>query len=308
MADEILHSGLESDLRQADLLSGMVRTTLYDAASVRNVPGVVEYLGTVNGLGSDTIRVPYASLDGSDTFAVDSTEDASTANTALTDTSVTIAVQRYALARQISDLANLTARSGDIDVARLAQSMSGEYEATWMELLSDTIDGFTSTVGTTTVDLDVDDIFSAIATLELADVPGPFFGMLDPQQIVDLRTSLRAEGGPLQWIDATQEMLSIKGQGFAGTFLGIDFYKSSRVNTANSAADVAGAIWGAGAIGWASATPRPVPGAVMSAPNPFVTVEIQRPDRVASTIILGHAYMGMSVLEDSRGVAVITDA
>jgi len=305
----VLHSNLEADLREADRIEGIVRTTLVDQADLFNVPGAIIYLGDVAGMGSDTARIPYASLDGSDAFTATAAENTAVATTALTDTSVTIAVVRHAIRRDISDLANLTSRgSGDIATARLVASMVGEYSKGRMNTLADSLDGFSATAGTTTVDMDVDDWYEAQITLQLASVTGPYFCALHPRQLSDFQTSLRAEGGAAQWQPATAAMLAIKGQGFAGSFNGVDVYVTSTVNLFNTSADRAGAMWGSGALGWKTGTPSFRPGVIATSPSPFLTVELQRPDATATDALIGHAYYGVGILEQARGVSIITDA
>ena len=305
MAGEILHSSLETDVRMASLIGGAVRLTLSDMASIRNT-GAISFLGDISGRGSDTSKLPRVALNA---FTATAAENTATTNTALTDASEDIAVVRHSLVREISDQAGATARGlDDVSVELLARNMVFENEQGWMTILAAATAAFSATAGTTTVDLTVDDIYSAIATLQIASVTGPYFGMLHPRQIADLQTSVRAEGGAAQWKSDHQALLAMKDQGFVGEFLGINFFQSSFVPTANTAADRAGAIWGAGAVGYQTLTPRNVAGAAMSQGNDILTVELQRPDRAGTTLVVGHSYYGISILEQARGVAVITDA
>ena len=103
----ILHSSLETDLRLADLIAGEVQILLAATFSIRDVPGALLNLGSINGRGSDTIRVPQMQIDA---LSATAAENTSVANTALTDSSFTCAVVRHALVRELSDLANMTAR------------------------------------------------------------------------------------------------------------------------------------------------------------------------------------------------------
>ena len=303
----ITDASLQTDLRMADKIAGIVRTTLVDMASIRTTPGAIEMIGTINGFGSDTIQTPFAELDGSDVFGALG-ETATVSETALVDSNVQFTVSRFGLLRQISDLANITAREGvgDISTQRLAQSLAKEWEATWMEVLSDAIDDFTAVVGVSGADMTVDDYFDAIFVLEIADTNGPYISLLAPRQLADLQESLRAEGGALQFHAPTADMLAIKGQGFSGEFLGVDIWKSSRVN--DDSTDFQGAMWSAGGLGWAWGTVPPInAGTVMSAPNPFMTVEMSRTGLDAVTNIIGHSYFTVGVLEDAQGVRIRTD-
>ena len=305
----ILHSNLETDLRLAAIIEREIHALLTDQASMRT-SGAISFMGDVAGMGSDTMRVRYAGLDGYDSFAATAAENTDVSETSLTDASTDIAVVRAALRYDIGDLANLTGVPGaDVDPFRLAQSMVGSFEQYFNALVGDAIDAATESVGATTVNLSVDNWFEAMAKLEVASVPGPYFAILYPQQLSDLKQSLRSENNALQEMTATQDLMKIFGQGFVGNFLGVNTYVSTDVNTANSGDDSVGGMFGEGAIGYAIGTPRPLAGAggeVRAAGTPVV-VEFQRDASAALTEIVGHAYCGVSLLEDDRCVQIITD-
>ena len=139
----------------------------------------------------------------------------------------------------------------------------------------------------------------------------PYVAVLHPVQVTDLQNSIRAEGGALQYVAATQEMLSAKGQGFAGSFLGVDLFKSSKVPTANGGADRAGAMMGYGAVGVAEGSVRPIAalgGALQFPAGTVIAVEYERTSATALTAITGNAYFGTAILQDGMGVSVITDS
>jgi len=157
--------GLVGDLRLAQILSMEIKLLLTDTANLRNSP-FIDYAGSIAGVGSDTIRVRKAGLDGRDVFSALANEDDSIANTVLTDGHVDIVVARAGLKYQITDLASMTGMgANDIDVMRLAQSMAGSYEAYFAELTGDTIDDFTAVVGTSGVIFDVDTMLAGISNL-----------------------------------------------------------------------------------------------------------------------------------------------
>jgi hypothetical protein len=106
-------------------------------------------------------------------------------------------------------------------------------------------------------------------------------------------------------------MLAAKGQGFAGSFMGVDIYKSSKVPTANAGADRAGAMMGYGAVGMAEGSVRPIAalgGALQFHAGTVIAVEYERDSSKALTAITGNAYFGVSILQDAMGVSIITDA
>jgi len=308
MANEVLYSGL-GDLRLAKILNNEIQLLLADRFSLRNHPSILN-AGNIAGRGSSVLSIPQAGLDGYDLMTDVGSETTSASNVALTDSSADITIARYALRREISDLANMTDSVG-LNVERLAADMVGAYEMAVTNSICDTIDGFTATAGTTGVDLTVDDFFSALFALEQANVPTPYVSVLHPVQVTDLQNSIRAEGGALQYIAATQEMLMAKGQGYAGSFLGVDIFKSSKVPTANGGADRAGAMMGYGAVGMAEGAVRPIAalgGALQFPAGTVIAVEYERDSAKGLTAITGNAYFGVSLLQDSMGVSIITDA
>lgn len=308
MANEVLYSGL-GDLRLAKILNNEIQLLLADRFSLRNHPSIANF-GNIAGRGSSVLSIPQAGLDGYDLMTAVGSETSSASNVALTDASADITIARYALRREISDLANMTDSVG-LNVERLAADMVGGYEMAVTNAICDTIDGFSATAGTSGVDLSVDDFFSALFTLEQANVATPYVSVLHPVQVTDLQNSIRAEGGALQYIAATQEMLMAKGQGFAGSFLGVDIFKSSKVPTANAGADRAGAMMGYGAVGMAEGAVRPIAalgGALQFPAGTVIAVEYERSSATALTSITGNAYFGVALLQDAMGVSIITDA
>jgi len=302
----ITHAALETDLRMASVLSQEIALMLADRTSIRT-SGAVQYFGSVNGLGSDTKTIRLAGLDGYDTMESVADGADPSATTSITDASVAIAVSRYALQRDLTDIAELTGMGGaDITPQRLAASAVGEAEKCFMDLVATAIATFGTDVGTSGSDATVDDVFSALATLQAASNSGPYYALLAPVQLSDLQSSIRAEAGALQFMSPTQEMLNIKGAGYAGSFLGIDVFTSSQVT--DSGGNRHGAIWAAGALGYCDAQPVISYGDVVRPAGSFVTVEFERNSSSALTEITSSAYLGLSVIQDGMGVGFVTDA
>lgn len=303
----ITNASMEVDLRLAASLDAALHVLLHDAGTIRNT-GALTFLGSINGSGSDTSRIRQAGLDGYDAMLAVA-DGAAAGTTALHDDHVDIAVARKCILRQITDLATMTGMgAGDISPARLAASVVGEYEKAFMTDVGTAVASFSSTVGTSGADMTVDDYFDALFSLELGSVTGPFYCLLAPRQLADFQESLRAEGGALAFDQSTNAMLNIKGQGFAGSFMGVDIYKSSLMTVAGG--NVEGGMWGAGCIGYKTGQIVQPPGAFMTSPDREVVVEFARGAGAASgyTQVLGHAYYGIGVLEQARGVGIVTDA
>lgn len=308
----ITNTGLVGDLRLAQMISQEIRLLLRDVNNLRNTP-YIDFVGSINGMGSDTIRVRKAGLDGRDAFSAMAAEDDAATNTALTDGHVDLAVVRAALRYQITDLANLTefATPNGIDIFRIAQSMSGSYEAYFASLTADAIDDFTANAGATGSLFTVDTMLDGIFTLEKADsnrgVIGPFAAILHPKQLTELQDDLRNESNSIfAYSPATLDAISAKGPGYVGRFLNVDMYTSSYVNTDGSG-DLNGAIFGIGALGYATGTPSDIPSSDLMQMGDIV-VEMERDAATASTIVMGHAYLGLGILDDVRGCELISVA
>lgn len=300
----ITQVNLQPDLRLAVSLDAALRLILSDMASIRNT-GAVEWLGTVDGTGSDTSRIRLAGLGSTNPFQTITPDGTAVAETALTDASADIAVVRGALMREITDLATLTGFADDVNPATLAASMAASYERYFNQQVAAAV----STLGTdvtAAAGLTLDDFYDAMFVLQLASVPGPYFALLAPVQVNDLMESLRAEAGAVSLMPATAEMLSIKGQGYVGEFLGVSIFKSSDVSTAGG--DREGALWGGGCFGYKTGTMRAPIGAVVTSPNSEIVVEFNRNAAAGITEIIGNAYLGVGLIEDARGCGLNSDA
>lgn len=303
MANEILHSSMETDLRMASKLAAMVKVLLADNFGALSIP-TIEWMGSVNGSQSDTHGIPYAGLDADDFASATEVEDV--ANTALTDSSTNIAVARYGLVRSQSDLATLTALQGGVNPRTVAESYVRGFQRLGSSLVGTAIATASTNVGTPGVNASVDDWFAAIAQLQSSSVPaGEIDAILHPQQFNDLQASIRTEGGAIQYKQDTQDMLSIKGQGYAGSFAGVDIFLSTYVTAAGGNRE--GAMFGRGALGWMSGDVVPPPDGTLFNAGRGLAIEYDRAGTSAETKIVGHAYLGVSLLEQARIVGIVTD-
>ena len=309
MANEITNTGLTNDLRMAYMITQEIALFLRDTQNLRNSQ-FMRYYGSINGTGSDVIKVRRAALDGYDSFeAVGEIATPATPATALTDASVNITVARQYLAYYISDLASMTAFGpSDLDPFRLAESIAASYETRFSELQSTTAGALsTNTVGNASDQFSVDLFFEAIFKLEQSasnkGATGPFAMVLHPKQMVELQDSLRNEtSNAVSMMQATQDMLKAKGQGFAGTLFGCELYRSSHVQNAGGAH--LGYMITPNCIGYADGAPVNLPRAVDFMQMGKVTVELARDSQHALTQVIGHAYLGLAIIDEDRGCLV----
>jgi hypothetical protein len=306
MANEITNNGLKTDLRITAMISQEIRLLLADSTSLRNTLYMTN-VGSINGMGSDTIRVRKAGLDGYDadqwsTFAAGTEPDA-VPNTALTDSSVDVTVKRRALQYTVTDLAGMTGMGADVDPARMASSIAASYDGFFADMTADAFAAFTDIEATCTgVALSVAGFMGAYQKLQNKSgksVPGPYVCVLAAKGWGELQLDIKSETGSIGLTPATYETISAKGDNYKGSFLGVEIYTSSFVTGAGP--DNLQAMWAPGAIGFATGTPDPV-GAVNVIRGDQVTVEFSRNASNASTAIVGHAYLGLSIIDNDRGV------
>ena len=303
----ITNHNLKNDMRMAHMISQEIRLLLSDSTSLRNTPWMT-FCGSINGMGSDTIRVRKAGLDGYDAALWNTlsggTEADDFADTAFTDASADVVVKRRSLAYSITDLASMTGMGADVDPFRIASSIAASYEGMFADLSADAFDDFTKIKGNAGGDLGVDHFLGGISALENVsgkNVPGPYVCVLHPKQWGNLQDSIRGETGTIKYSPATLELISAKGQNYKGSFLGVDIYTSSYVN--NDGADHLGAMWGPGAVGFATGAPQII-GAPQVIQADQVSIEFSRSAGKALTRVLGHAYLGLSVIDDDRGIVM----
>lgn len=306
MANEVTYASI-ADLRTAEALSAEFLLLLADRNALPNHPALV-WLGAGNGLGSSVVKAPEVGLMGYDLLA--STADgAAVANQALTDGAATVTIARYSKAYEPTDLALLTDPSnGMIKPDAFAMDAIVSQAVTLTSLVANVTDNFTATVGSSGVDLTLANFLAAIATLEVALVPGPYLGILHPVQIGDLRTALSTVGGAVQWMPASAEQMMVLGGGYRGKFMGVDLFSSGYVPTANAGADRAGGMFGRGAVVWADAAPPPAGDGNQIVIGNKILFERDRTAKSGLTAFVTHAYMGVSIGINAAGVSVITDA
>lgn len=306
MANEIYYSGL-GDLRVAEVISNELQLLLADRADLSMHPAIMQ-AGNLAQAGSDTVKIPLAGLDGYDAMT-SVAENSSSSNVALTDSSATIQIARYALQRQISGLAQLTSSVGLANLLRFLADMVGGYRMAKTAAICTAASGFSTVKGTTGTAMTVEVFLSARYALQQANVNGPLVSILYPKQVTELQDSIASLGGARQYKEPTQDMIDRFGQGYQGNFAGVDIFASSKVPSANAGADSKGAMMGFGAIAQAVASPPPIPGfegQIVVAESGEVAVEFARDASADLTKIVGRSYFGTSKIQDGLGVAILS--
>ena len=307
---KITNASLLSDgVRLSHMISLEINRLLTDTANLRNSQ-FLTYAGSINGMGSDTIRVRKYGLGGRDSFsdAGSENQDHAADFTDIDAEFADIQVARQYLIRNISDLASMAGYgSQDLNPFILASDMALSYETRFAELTADAADSFSTIKGSSAVDFTVDLFFEAISALHIADsnrgADGPYALVMHPVSLNQLQDSLRNEtGNAISMMPATASMLEVKGKGFVGSLFGVDIYRSSHINSAGSA--YSNFMLSPGALGYADGVPTQLPSAVDFMTMGKVLVEMERQGTAASTQIIGHAYLGFKIIDQDRGLLV----
>jgi hypothetical protein len=284
------------------MVSAEINLLLKDTANLRNT-GLIQYAGSVNSLGTDTIKVRKIGLMGRDSFESRSEVEAAT-ETSITDGFANLTVARYSLMYNISDLLNMTATNAryEPDPFALAASMAGSYDKLFAELTAAAAAGVATGTSTSGQTMSVSTLFEGIYDLERADseigAPGPFYACLHPKSLTELQASLRAEqNNIISQMMATESMIAAKGLGYAGKIFGVDIYRSSHIES--DATDYENFIADAGALAYADGVPQ-ILGAAETMEMDKVVVELERTGASALTSVIGHAYLTVGVVDSNR--------
>lgn len=240
------------------------------------------------GEASKAVKIPKA-----DKFtAAAVAEGTELTNTALTSASVTITSSEIGIQATITDVLDLS----DIPAAhgarlkQLGRAIGDKIDIDICALFS----GFSTGVGTTTVDIALSDLLDAIYNLEVNDAAGlgGLVAVFHPRQSADLRTEIEADQGSV-YVGSNVPGKAMNG--YFGSWFGIDIFQSTNVPTANAAADRAGGLFVRDyALGmvqkWAA------------------KVETMRWAPIRGWVLVATAMYGVGEIEDSAGVNVTTDA
>lgn len=158
--------------------------------------------------------------------------------------------------------------------------------------------GFSTEVGSTGAALTEANILIGIATLEAANVPGPYRALIHPHQkrqlVADIGTTLTPAASTGGTARSEMNDFGARPDGFLGDLYGGTWYSTAAVPDANAAADHEGMMVGATrALGYVSKWD--------------VRVELERDATLRATEIVVTAMYGVGEIDDASGVAVLSD-
>lgn len=278
--DDTIYAAIITDMVLDALMAEVVTPQLLAHYDLRNQP-------------SKAVDIPKA---GKFTAAAVA-EGTELTNTVLTTTKATLTASEVGFQATITDVLEVS----DIPAAhgarlrQIGRAMADKLDIDVTALAA----GFSTTVGSTGVNLAFADLLSAIYELEVENAPKPFVGVLHPVQVSDLRTAAAGQTVAVfpssNGIQGGTNELGPAGNGFAGSWFGLDMFFSTNVATANVGADRAGMIFSRGyALGMVEKWAAKV-------------VPMYWPP-LRAWVLTASAMYGVGEIEDNAGVKVVTDA
>lgn len=292
-------------LRLAAMISAQVNLLLADRASIKDL---VMFAGDVTGSGSAAIKLRYSNYGAGNPFdaATDGSEYAAQDMEAET---ATITIGRSAMRYDLSDLLVMTGLGRDLDPFNIAAGLVEAAEARISEIIASTFLNSSTNKGSTGADLTLANFLDSMYALQENSNDTPFHCVMHPAQFNHLQQALRSENNNfLAFSSNTAEMARSKPQGYAGELLGVEVYKSSRVQETADTLGYHGAMFTMEGIGYGIGTPAALVGSlneIRPAGSPVV-ISFQRDESKGLSEIVGHLYCGASLLEQSRVVGITT--
>lgn len=297
-----------SDLFLAAVLNRTIHENIVDTTDLRRT---CRFKGNIAGRGSATLNLPGVTW-GDAMGAANTDEVTAVSVTDITTSLSQITVARQAIVRRVSDLYQMANGIDGMGIEGIAAQMAQFATLRATDLLCAQFGSVTANVGTSTVDLTVDDIYDAQFALIQARVPGPYICVLAPIQITDFMSSLRGEGGAQMNNPSTLGMFAGGGMQ-AKEWNGITFIDCDSVPT--SGGDRVGCMYAIDAFGYAEMVPTDImtgahSGGYLSVipDGGSVYVAFERDESAGTTDIVGNYYVGFGIVENARAVKITTDA
>lgn len=290
------------------LLEKEVALYLAEKASLRRM---CLYVGDISGSASDTFRELYAQIGfglSAAALAEGGTITPSTVNVDYTD----IQVGQRGLLVNETFLAQITGRQGkDLDLEMLARMAGDTYEATFSDDVADLVATASSTVGSTGVDMSMDDFYDGIYFHTLQDgQDNTLAAVLHGRQVADLIESKRGE--PAEWVKDTN-IQAWTGMESQGVLAGVPVFKNNRIYS--DGADRYGGMFTPRAMRYANAQAalssiKGLSSRAMIIPNPGIVVDFGGVFGVATTGISLYFVYGLAIGDQGQKeiVGIVTDA
>ena len=266
-----------------DLIAPIVQEAMFVASETAIMPGLVKVFNVPANAGK-VLQVPLYSTQ---TIASDAGENADLSNTAVSTDVANITLTEAGIMATLTDMARNHSMSNVIaDLGKLfGEAIAKRHDRALTGLFS----SFTSSIGAAQDEIEVKDLFEAYATLKVAAVPGPYFGVFSPKAIYNVKKTLTNSFVNPNPANVVNQAMS---EGYIGRIAGIDIYESSNV-VQLSDTSVVNAVFSRDALGIAIAQQ--------------LNVETQRDASLRAEEVVASTRYGVNVLHNSYGVKILGD-
>lgn len=301
MANEISWANLETDAGIAHYMTGELHATLYDPTDLRATAVREEFMP---GRGSETSKTTKYSRAQS--FAAASSEiSGGASNSNISTGNFQLNPSRRVMQWQITELWQLIAPTGSIDLDLLVGIMVEASGLTFTDLISTAFASLSVTAGSTTEQMSIDYMWDAQWTLNTARARPPFHMVLSPHGFNKWQSSLLNAGGVLQFIAATEEMIQAKGPGYKGQYGQIFVWDSDSVTLDGGSTYRRSAMYDTRCFRYTEMpNVQPLARNASVVLNGLVRVVLEHSGANGYTMVYGDYQPGLVETEDSRGVQI----
>ncbi len=224
MANEVTSgAGSAGELVAAEIVSRLV----IDAAYAEAVMPPLVRVADISADSTLSVEFPKWPL----LTASDLTEATDMSNTAVNTSSVLVSADEAGIMITATDMLLNGSGLGGLEpfATELGKALANKIDADLLASAS----SFTSSVGTTGLDMTEANFLSAIYTLELGNAKGPFIAVLHPYQVSNLRADIAASTGAV-WGGPSAPAFEL---GSLGSLYGVDIVQSTNCASVNVGAD-----------------------------------------------------------------------
>lgn len=304
MANEVSWANLETDAGLAAYVDATLHEKLYDPTDLRATMTRRDFRA---GMNSDSVKT--TTVQPAHPFTAASSEiSGGAANESLGSGNFVLAIARYLQKWTLTDLWRIT-DGNRVNIDLLIQWIVEATGLTMTDIVAALFPALSQTAGSTTAQMSVDFMYDAQYKLHTSLNPaGEYHLVLAPHCFNKWQDSLRGEGGAVQFVAETREMLVAGGPGRRGRFGNITIWSTDSVTLDGGSTFRRNAMYTPGAFGFCEA---PVPDVADALP-PNVKAIIDGLVRVVRdfdaangmTLVYGDYYPAAVEQEDARGVLI----
>lgn len=294
------------DLHIAGVLNREIYRLMADTVDLR---GTMLNAGNPAMSGSAAIKIRQILAD--EVMGVDATEVAAIGESTLATDAQTVTVQQYGLRYDVSDLFAVTEPDPERMAAEIVNALYTASIRTASDLITDLYTGFSQSAGTSGNAFSVDVLYDGQFLLQLQNYAYDYtYTVLHPKAFNELQSSIRGEGGAVQYSPDTLGVLGMKMKGYKGVWNNHFLFTSNTISSDGT--DYHGGMYGPGALAISEASAEGLarmfgnPYAKVAIPGSPMWVEFQRKTTAPATHCLGHYTVGVIENEDLQGVDLVS--